>query len=125
MKITRFEDIEAWKSARVMTREIYAETKAAAWNEDRDLKRQIRRASTSSMANIAEGFDGGSDKEFRRFLRISLKSTTEIQSHLYVALDQEFISQKKFDSLYERAKEVKNLLCGFIRYLSRNPRAKA
>ena len=120
MQITRFEDVESWKVARILTRELYSATKPAVWNEDRDLKRQIRKASVSIMANIAEGFDGGTDKEFRRYLRIAWRSTTEIQSHLYVALDQEYIIKSAFDALYRRASDVKGLIGGFIRYLNRS-----
>ncbi|MBI4866881.1 MAG: four helix bundle protein [Candidatus Wallbacteria bacterium] len=40
------------------------------------------------MANIAQRFDAGSDSELQRFLRMAQRSTTEVQSHLFVALDQ-------------------------------------
>ena len=69
------------------------------------------------MANIAEGFDGGSNREFTRFLRYALRSTTEVQSHLYVALDQGYLDGSVFAALYDRTVKVKNLTGGFIRYL--------
>ena len=117
MKITKFEDIDAWKAARVLNRQIIEVTRAPSFGEDWDLRRQIRRAAGSGMANIAEGFDGGSDKEFRRFLRIARRSITELQSHLYAALDLHYVSQKGFDALYEQCLKVKSLIGGFIRYL--------
>jgi four helix bundle protein len=61
------------------------------------------------MANIAEGFNAGSDAEFARFLRISRRSATETQSHLYSALDQGHITQDDFDRLYGIAEDVKRL----------------
>jgi four helix bundle protein len=70
------------------------------------------------MANIAEGFNSGSDTEFARFLRISRKSATEVQSHLYAALDDRSIDQEQFDRIYGTAEDVKKLIGGFIRYLS-------
>ena len=70
MKISRFEDIEAWRSARKLMNLVYDMTNSQRFNEDRDLKRQMRNAATSSMANIAEGFDAGSDPEFQRFLAL-------------------------------------------------------
>ena len=74
------------------------------------------------MANIAEGFDGGSNREFVRYLGYALRSTTEVQSHLYVASDQGHIDQQGFKSLYDLSVEVKNLISGFLRYLrSRSP----
>lgn len=69
------------------------------------------------MANIAEGFDGGTNREFGKFLGYALRSTAEVQSHLYVAVDQRYISQEEFQSLYSPAVRVKNLISGFIRYL--------
>lgn len=82
MKITRFEDIEAWKSARSLTNATYSLTRQKALESDWELRRQMRRASVSSMANIVEGFDACSDKEFQRFLRIAQRSTSELRSHL-------------------------------------------
>ena len=116
MKSTRFEDIEAWKKARVLMNRIYEVMKSPAFSNDRDLQRQLRRASTSIMSNIAEGFDGGSDPEFRRFLRIAKRSATEVKSHLYVALDQGYVVQQTFNELYEMVSEVQKVIGGFIRY---------
>jgi four helix bundle protein len=117
MKIKRFEDIEAWQAARELTQEIYHATAQASFSRDYGLRDQVQRASVSIMANIAEGFDSNSDEEFVRFLRYALRSATEVQSHLYVAFDQNYISQKDFDKLYDRATAVKKLISGFIRYL--------
>ena len=69
------------------------------------------------MANIAEGFDAGTRPEFVRFLRIALRSGSELQSHLYVALDEHLVDSKTFDSLYADVRTVKSLIGGFIRCL--------
>lgn len=63
----KFEDILAWQKAREVTRLIYRETTRGELNKDFDLRSQIRRASISIMANIAEGFGRRSDKEFANF----------------------------------------------------------
>jgi four helix bundle protein len=118
VKIERFEDIEAWKQARILTNEIYTVSEIGKFSKDFSLKDQIRRASVSVMANIAEGFDTGTDKDFIRFLIISRRSATEIQSHLYVALDRNYIDKKQFSSLYEQVVSIKSLIYGFIRYLA-------
>jgi len=118
MKITRFEDIEAWKASRVLSNEIYALTSSRGFRFESALRNQMRRAASSAMANIAEGFNSGTDKEFARYLRISRKSATEVQSHLYSALDGRHLGQADFDKLYGRADDVKRLIGGFIRYLS-------
>lgn len=117
MKISRFEDIEAWKSARKLMNLVYDITSSQLFDQDRDLKRQLRTAATSSMANIAEGFDAGSDPEFQRFLRMAQRSATEVQSHLYVAIDRRYIDRAAFDTVFGQAQETRRLIGGFIKYL--------
>jgi four helix bundle protein len=116
-RIEKFEDIVAWQKARVLTREIYACSKVGDFAKDFGLKGQIQRASVSSMANIAEGFEGGGDKEFSQFLSNSKGSCGEVKSHLYVALDQSYMTQMTFDQLYTKADEVSRLVSGFMTYL--------
>jgi len=89
MRIDRFEDIEAWQLARELTRKVYDLTKKAKFARDFGLKGQIQDAAGSSMHNIAEGFDSETNPEFVRFLRYAKRSCTEVQSELYVALDQQ------------------------------------
>jgi four helix bundle protein len=69
------------------------------------------------MHNIAEGFDGGSNAEFIKFLRYSQRSCSEVQSQLYIALDQSFISSDEFDAIYNQASITHAKVGGFIRYL--------
>jgi four helix bundle protein len=91
-----------------------------AFAKDFGLRDQITRASGSAMHNIAEGFDGGSNAEFVKFLRYSQRSCSEVQSQLYVALDQAYISQDEFDSIYDQAAKTHAKVGGFIRYLLNN-----
>ncbi len=119
-KIEKFEDILAWQKARELTRQIYAQTKCGQFAKDFGLRDQIQRASVSNMANIAEGFDRGGDKEFIQFLSVSKGSCGEVKSHLYVALDQSYISMEQFDQLYQRTDEVSRLLSGFMGYLKQS-----
>jgi four helix bundle protein len=118
LKIVRFEDIEAWKASRRLLRQIHLITSSQGFRQNAELRSQLRRAANSAMANIAEGFNAGSDAEFARFLRISRRSATEAQSHLHSALDQGHITQDDFDRLYGIAEDVKRLIGGFVRYLS-------
>ncbi len=124
MTIRRFEDIEGWQLARELTRQVYAVARHGAFAKDFGLRDQITRASGSAMHNIAEGFDGGSNAEFVKFLRYAQRSCSEVQSQLYVALDQTYISQDQFDSLYEQAAQTHAKVGGFIRYLSISPSAR-
>ncbi|MCF7870279.1 MAG: four helix bundle protein [Candidatus Omnitrophica bacterium] len=119
MKIDRFEDIQAWEESKNLTNSIYEVCKGNLFFKDFGLKDQIQRASVSIMANIAEGFDSASDIEFIKFLVYSRRSTSEVQSHLYVALDQKYITKDTFNKLYQECKKVKSLISGFIRYLKK------
>ncbi|MBN1869030.1 MAG: four helix bundle protein [Candidatus Omnitrophica bacterium] len=117
MKIQKFEDIEAWKKARELTQSIYKVSSKDKFMKDWTLRDQIRRASISIMSNIAEGFDSGFTSEFARFLNISRRSASEVQSQLYVALDQLYISTAEFNDLYGETEEVRKMITGFIKYL--------
>jgi len=117
LKIEKFEDIESWKKARLIVSDIYEMTKTEKFSKEYALIDQIRRASISIMANIAEGFDSGTPKSFINFLNYSYRSASEVQSLLYISLDQQYISQEKFEILFNNLNEVKNLIGGFIKYL--------
>jgi four helix bundle protein len=99
---------------------VYAITSEEAFSRDFALRDQIRAAAGSSMHNIAEGFDGGSTAEFVRFLRYALRSCTEVQSELYVALDQNYINQATFENIYEQARLTRVKIGAFISYLRRS-----
>lgn len=122
MTIERFEDIEAWRAARELTQRIYRTTGGASFSKDFGLCGQIQRAAVSIMANIAEGFDSQSNQGFIQFLGYALRSATEVQSHLYVALDQDYIEEEKFNELYQQASKAKSLISGFMRYLKSSSR---
>lgn len=117
MKIERFEDIEAWQLARELTRKVYQLTKRPRFARDFGLKGQIQDAAGSSMHNIAEGFDSETNPEFIRFLRYAKRSCTEVQSELYVALDQQYITSQEFQDVYDHAGRTRAAIRGFIKYL--------
>jgi len=118
MKITRFEDIKAWQEARELVKFVYkAINKNKEFGKDFRLVNQLQGSAVSTMANVAEGFARKSNKEFMQFLFISKSSAAEVQSHLYVALDQKFITQLDFKNLYDQAEKVSKMNSGFIKYL--------
>jgi four helix bundle protein len=121
MKLTRFEDIESWQLARELTRNIYAAGRGETFCRDFGLRDQISRASVSVMSNIAEGFNSGSRPEFIRFLGYAQRSCSEIQSQLYVALDQAYMDEALFGALYDLAGKTSAVIGGFIRYLKSTP----
>ena len=124
MKIERFEDIEAWQLARELTKGVYHLTKMPAFAHDYGLKRQIQEAAGSAMHNIAEGFDAETNTEFLRFLRYAKRSCTEVQSELYVALDEAYISMSEFQDAYEQARRARTAIRGFINYLKKYETSK-
>ncbi len=115
--VERFEDLEVWQKARDVVNAVYQASLAGTFSRDYALRDQIRRAVVSIPGNIAEGFSRHSNKEFIQFLFASKGSIAEVQSQLYAALDQDYISQEAFDSTYERLEVVAKQLSRFITYL--------
>ena len=119
MKITRFEEIEAWQEARKLVKMLHQMiVKNQNFKKDFRLVNQIQDSADSSMSNIAEGFARRGNREFVQFLFISKSSAAEVQSHLYVALDRGYISQDEFDMIYNQAEIVSKMDSGFIKYLN-------
>lgn len=115
--IQRFEDLEAWKIARELTKDIYGLTRNDRFFRDFGLRDQICRSSVSIMSNVAEGFERDGDKEFVNFLSIAKGSAGETRSLLYVALDQEYITETEFKIVSARAIENSRIISGLSNYL--------
>lgn len=117
MLIKKFEDIDVWKEARKLVNMIYDLTSKSSFKKDFGLREQIQKAAVSCMSNVAEGFDSDTNQQFIQMLSYTKRSSSEVQSELYVALDREYITKEEFDGSYEQAKSVRKLANGFIRYL--------
>lgn len=104
--IRHFEQIEAWKDARDLIKSVYEITRNGTFAKDYALKDQIRRAAISISANIAEGFDRGSNKEFLYFLAIAKGSAGEVKALFYTALDAGYITEAEFANLTDKAKRT-------------------
>lgn len=118
MKITRFEDLESWKEARILVDIVYkAINSSVKFKKDYQLRNQVTDAVVSSMSNIAEGFSRHSNREFAQFLFISKSSVSEVQSIFYIALDQTYINKEVFNEIYLQAEKVSKLNSGLINYL--------
>ena len=112
----RFEDLEVWQLARELTGRLYSITRKPGF-PDPTLRDQLRRAAVSIVANIAEGFERRSDREFIQFLYHTRGSAGELRSLLYVALDQHSISPEQFSDLADMTEKISKMLFGLIRYL--------
>ena len=113
----RFEEIKAWQKARETTRLIYQTTAEVSCARDFGLRDQVRRAAVSIMANIAEGFGRRSYKEFANFLNMAHGSAAEVQSHLYVALDLNYIDQSTFTETYDLLDETSRMIMALAQHL--------
>ena len=122
--ITRFEDIEAWKTSRQLTNSVYAHTNQAGFNRDFGLRDQIRRARISVMSNIAEGFESRTDVQFTNFLGMARASAGEVRAQLYIALDQKYITEEQFKETFAMAETCSRQIARFIKYLEANPRPR-
>lgn len=120
--IARFEEIEAWKTARQLANLIYRLSEQGSFAKDYGLKDQIRRASVSIMSNIAEGFESRTDTQFINFLGMAKASAGEARAQLYVALDQKYIAEEQFKDAYSMAEACARQIAKFIAYLESNPR---
>lgn len=110
--IKRFEDIQARQEARNLTQ-------TGAFAKDFGLRDQIQRAAVSIMTNIAEGFDCDSQIEFVRYLGIARRSTVEVQSLMYTALDAGYVDERIFQQYYDQATKTKALIGGLKHSLSK------
>jgi four helix bundle protein len=119
VSIERFEDLSAWQEARRLVEMIYRLAKKQTFSRDRRLAWQICDAAVSVMGNIAEAFARYSFEDKRRLLDVSLGSCKEIQSHLYVALDQAYATRDEFSEAYQQADMVAKLINGTINNLDR------
>ena len=111
-RIEKFADLIAWQKARELIKNIYKINRQGEFNKDFGLRDQIRRASVSIMSNVAEGFERGGRSEFHQFLVIAKGSCAELRSHLYVALDADYIDEQTFQRLYSLAEETKRIVSG-------------
>ena len=118
-KITRFEELDCWKAARLLTKTVYAVTQSGNIAKDGDACRQFRRASVSIMNNIAEGFGRFSDKDSIRFLDTAKASGYEVKSMLYLFEDVNYLPAETLTQLHQEVNNALHLTGGFIRYLQK------
>lgn len=119
-KFKDIEQLEIYQESRKLTLMIYQITNMNIFKKDYELKRQTRRASISIMSNIAEGFERGSDKDFRKFLFISRGSTGEVLAQITIAYDLHYIDETTYLGIKNKCKYINRMLTNFIKYLSKD-----
>jgi len=115
--ISRFEEIEAWISARELTKQIYQLSALGEFSRDFGLRDQIRRAAVSVMSNIAEGFESQTQALFIKYLGTAKASAGEVRSQLYIASDLGYLSPEDLKNTKKLAERVSRQIYGFVKYL--------
>lgn len=111
-----FRKLEVWKDARKLVKEIYSLSALLPETEKYGLASQINRCVISIPANIAEGSAKYSQKDFVRFLQISLGSAYELESHLILCSDLEFITENRISSTIENIQILQKRIASLIKY---------
>ena len=110
-------DLEVWKLADALRRESGKLAGRASFQNDWDLRRQLRRAAGSVAANVAEGFGRFLPGDFARFMRIAKASALETMEHVATAADRRLISEEERDSVVRLAKRTAGACTRLIVYL--------
>jgi four helix bundle protein len=109
-----FRNFDVWKNAKELVKVLYQLTNSFPDTERYALSSQIRRASVSIPANIAEGSARSTEKDFRNFLYIALGSSYEIETLIDLSLDLEFITKDQFDEVFDKVNHIQRQLNSLI-----------
>lgn len=119
--VKHFEDLEAWQTARQLTRLVYTLSNEGPFAKDYTLRDQMRRAAVSILSNIAEGFESRTRAQMVDFLGRAKASAGEVRAQSYVAMDLDYLTQTEFENLHDLADKVVRQLHRFIAYLESEP----
>ncbi|MDD5184482.1 MAG: four helix bundle protein [Paludibacter sp.] len=108
-----FKKLSVWIKSVDFVTEIYKVTNTFPSNERFGLVSQLQRAAVSVPTNISEGSAKSSNKDFARFLEISLGSTFELETELLVSLNLSYIEQGQYNLLQEKLAELQKMIIGF------------
>jgi four helix bundle protein len=112
-----YRSLEVWKSSHQLTLEIYRQTKMFPKEELFGLTSQLRRATSSIPANIAEGCGRDGDAELKRFLNIALGSACEVDYFILLAGELEYLDPVCRESLSSDTIRLRRQLGAFIQRL--------
>jgi len=116
-KINRFEELNAWQTARELTKRVYSASKGSALAKDYGLRDQLQRASVSIMSNVAEGFERVNRPEKLQFLNIARASCGEVRSLTYVCEDNGCMERGIAEELRELCNCAGRLITGLMKSL--------
>ncbi|MFX0557448.1 four helix bundle protein [Maribacter sp. CXY002] len=111
-----YTELELWKESRVLVNLIYQVSKLFPKEEIYGLTSQIRRCSVSIPSNIAEGCGRRTSADTIHFLHIARGSLYELETQMFIALDQNYLVKGNFDHIFGQILKCKKLINGFINY---------
>jgi four helix bundle protein len=119
-----FRNLDVWKKGHLHTLEIYRCTKDFPDVERFGLTSQLRRASASIGANLAEGCGRGSDADFARHVQIAMGSASEVEYHLLLAKDLGYLNDEQYVVLHEEISRLKRMLASLLKTLNSHVRQR-
>lgn len=105
-----FERLDVWQNTRALAKDIYLLTASFPSDEKFGLVSQIRRATLSISANIAEGMSRNTNKDKSRFINQSFSSSIEVLNFLIITKDLELISEEDYTKIREKIEQITNQL---------------
>ncbi|WP_420384715.1 four helix bundle protein [Roseivirga sp.] len=112
-----FRELKVWQKSRLLVKEVYILTAEYPTTEKYNLCSQMQSCAVSIPSNIAEGSGRSTDVDFARFLDISMGSSHELESQLFLSFDLGYVSQEKLDLFLEMVWEVQKMITGLINKL--------
>lgn len=119
-KIKSFKDLEIWKKSINLVEDVYVATRSFPKEETYGLTSQIRRSVVSIPSNVSEGFARLHNKEYRKFLYVSLGSCAELTTQVIIASRLKYIGNVKADTLLHNIEEISKMTMGLIKKLNAN-----
>jgi four helix bundle protein len=120
-----YRDLEVWKHSHKLTLELYKASRGFPKEELFGLTSQLRRAAISIGANLAEGCGRRTTAEFARFIRIAMGSASELDYHLLLCRDFEFLNKEVYDRTSKELVRVRKMLFALLSSVERQIQAKA
>ncbi|EMR04726.1 four helix bundle protein [Cesiribacter andamanensis] len=120
MKNHNFRNLKVWQQSIELVVDVYKHSKHFPKEEMFGLTSQIRRSAVSVPSNIAEGSAKSSEKDFARYLEISMGSSYEVETQLIIANRLSMLPSKEFDQMIDDIHEVQRMIAGLSKSLSSN-----
>ena len=120
-----YRDLEVWKLSHKLTLTLYSASRKFPKEEMFGLTSQLRRAAISIGANLAEGCGRRTTPEFARFIRIAMGSASELDYHLLLCRDFDFVSREFYERSSKELVRVRKMLFALLSSVEAQMQEKA